>query len=1359
MKFRNPFKKKLSQSIFLNNHSSKDLAKISQNEQNYGQHKRSQFIETENRGLNLIKNKLENQEIQNLGIQKKENQITIYNSLKRSISSHLFGNLHSNEEKYTKKTWIYLLILTLITVCCYWFWFFDWGAITAGDWGYLSQTASRELWNWPSMIDRFGKVNLTIQTAPIFAIWGALSYFFNFEIISRLVYLFPSVLIPLYGSFVLNKYILKSDLGAFVGAIVFNSSIYFLMIRQGHLLLACGYAVMLWVIYFFIRMINERKIWQAIAVSFAAFLCGSFEFRGLYIAIWLVFLYYIYYNLVESRKWKVFWQTTGLCAITLTLFVLYNFYWLLPFSRMEVLSQNSLFERAIITSEFFDLVRAFSMFIIWWSGTAIRPTWDVPFNFFISPIAAFIGFYLNKANPKIIFFTMLAILGIFLSKQAGQPFPDFYAWLYKNFIGFAAFREASKFYGIISLGYSIMIGSLVVWLIDNWNQKNWQKIGSTLIILTLISSFLWHNRPMINQEYGALTVPKKLPVEFAKFNDFVSVQNDFFYVLGVPILDNWFSDSGNHQRLDLVNLVQTDWKKVMNLPVRSIENPITTREITTYLLDKPFFEQFSRQLGIKYLVVPPPDKTQVLSQIESLGGRDYYIESVKKMTFMKQIDIGTGDLLIFENLNYKEQKTFTRQVYETKTANNLDLKSQFFKETLGEEFNFYLNEEVDDDKKSNNFAKVTGLFETLKSKEIQNDKIVQKLQKNPNSNYQLYYNQNRREIISKLEGEVLEIYSQNSQNLQLNGQKLKIEPKQELLFTQKINPKETYYLNFNGEQNKLENGIKSLGFVKSGENSRIGLYQKDKRNIVPNASFDQGFWSKNYNCSNQEQNELSTEKIVDANILGKKDIGDKVILKTNRNEVVDDKIDNQNLRENYLELTAKNQTACNEIGFDIEPNQFYVLDFEFKSDGKNSNFLMGSNDSTAQAININFPVIENNLWQKYNQIFRTEPKTTRTNILLTNRAFEKQIKIAYDNFVVSKLSFINSFQISIPKQEKKFVEVDLDLENENEISYEFKNSKMGQNWLKNGNFDNGLWTDKETCGKEKSNLELIKENDSNTIKLSAVRNLACTRTTIPIQSNTKVVFGWDYKTNTNYISGYLSFSGSDKIIRQPNVFTKKSGWQDYSTIFTTPNDTALADFIIYTQGNEESDREIINYFDNFKMITIPDFDDQFFLVETPKNKFEIPAQSQSKIVSFNQKKFSFQNVKNDFWLTIPESFNPNWKIINPKNNWQDLFPLENEFLDLQIVPSNLNQTSWQVNLDYLCKQKQKCQKNSDGSFNFDLTVEFWTQRWLNVGLIISISSFAIAILVLIFLWFKNSKNPNSKDLVKSKKLTKISKLE
>jgi len=230
------------------------------------------------------------------------------------------------KDKWTKQTWWYLAILTLISICCYWFWFFNWGIITAGDWGYLGLKASRELWNLPSMIDRFGKVSLTVQNVPIFAIWGGLSYFFNFEVVSRLVYLFPSVLLPLWGSFVLTRYTTKSDLAAFVGSIVFNSSIYFLMIRQGHLLLVCAYAMTPWIMYYFMRMMKEKKLKLAIILSFLAFVCGSFEFRGLYVTIWLVFLYYIYYNLVENRNWQTFWQTSYLSAVTFGLFLI----WLEP---------------------------------------------------------------------------------------------------------------------------------------------------------------------------------------------------------------------------------------------------------------------------------------------------------------------------------------------------------------------------------------------------------------------------------------------------------------------------------------------------------------------------------------------------------------------------------------------------------------------------------------------------------------------------------------------------------------------------------------------------------------------------------------------------------------------------------------------------------------------------------------------------------------------------------------------------------------------------------------------------------------------------------------------------------------------
>lgn len=55
------------------------------------------------------------------------------------------------------------------------------------------------------------------------------------------------------------------------------------------------------------------------------------------------------------------------------------------------------------------------------------------------------------------FFAVLALLGIFLSKQVAPPGGFVYKLLFDHFPGFSAFREASKFYVLIAMSYSVMI--------------------------------------------------------------------------------------------------------------------------------------------------------------------------------------------------------------------------------------------------------------------------------------------------------------------------------------------------------------------------------------------------------------------------------------------------------------------------------------------------------------------------------------------------------------------------------------------------------------------------------------------------------------------------------------------------------------------------------------------------------------------------------------------------------------------------------------------------------------------------------------------------------------------------------------
>jgi len=55
--------------------------------------------------------------------------------------------------------------------------------------------------------------------------------------------------------------------------------------------------------------------------------------------------------------------------------------------------------------------------------------------FWLIPIFAFAGLWVGRKNKDVVFFGVMALIGILLSKQVDDPFPGLYPWLFKNVPG------------------------------------------------------------------------------------------------------------------------------------------------------------------------------------------------------------------------------------------------------------------------------------------------------------------------------------------------------------------------------------------------------------------------------------------------------------------------------------------------------------------------------------------------------------------------------------------------------------------------------------------------------------------------------------------------------------------------------------------------------------------------------------------------------------------------------------------------------------------------------------------------------------------------------------------------------------
>ena len=64
--------------------------------------------------------------------------------------------------------------------------------------------------------------------------------------------------------------------------------------------------------------------------------------------------------------------------------------------------------------------------------------------------------------------------------------------------------------------------------------------------------------------------------------------------------------------------------------------------------------------------------------------------------------------------------------------------------------------------------------------------------------------------------------------------------------------------------------------------------------------------------------------------------------------------------------------------------------------------------------------------------------------------------------------------------------------------------------------------------------------------------------------------------------------------------------------------------------------------------------------------------------------------------------------------------------------ANSYANSWIINPDKICSNNDKCLKNSDGTYDFEIVAEFWPQRLFYAGLFISISTFLASMIFLIY---------------------------
>ncbi len=573
------------------------------------------------------------------------------------------------------------VILLFVSFFTHFRWINNLAVLTSGDWTNLGIQTLKEYLAFPYLwvSNGFGSVNIGASFYPFNLIYGILAHFnLGYGLDERLVFFWPILILLPISIYILVKKITGNTLASLIGSIIYSYNTYFFELQTGQLTLLMACALCPLVFSFFIELLETKKIKYSIYTAIVGFIVSFYEFRMFYILCWILFFYLMYYIILIEKiqnKQKLI-KIVFLSGLSLFIIFLLNFYWIIGLSKTGTLTSNAYFNRILFGDEFLNINYAITLFHPFWTGTktAVFIVQNIPFYVWIIPIFAFLGLYLNRKNKQIVFFGFISLLGVFLTKQVAHPFIGIYPFLYKYLPGFNAFREASKFYFLIALGYSILIPAFLISIWKTWNKNKWQNYSKYIITVLITLIFLWNIRPIIAGDFQTIFTPRKIPNDYVILNNFILDQNQFFRTLWMPTGSRWSTFTNINPQVNDIDEANGNW----NIYIKNhLSDKFTYGDIAEEIFKIKNIKNLLDESSIKYIIIPLEDKENDDNFFPDFHKpRADYIKELNSLKNMKPINIGTKELIIYENISYKPHIYLTNKKETIK--NNLNYKTVQF---------------------------------------------------------------------------------------------------------------------------------------------------------------------------------------------------------------------------------------------------------------------------------------------------------------------------------------------------------------------------------------------------------------------------------------------------------------------------------------------------------------------------------------------------------------------------------------------------------------------------------------------------------------------------------------------------------
>lgn len=1145
--------------------------------------------------------------------------------------------------------WIYnnawILLAILVSMITFHNWI-SFNIFTKADWGYyfgntLGDFLNYNIWN-PKL--NLGGPDVTIWRYPYFVAIGLLSKLgLSYQIIEKILVFWPIIVLTPLAGYNLGRTFKFDKFPSFISALVFSFNTYFLaIITQGHLLLNLGFAIATFSFTTFITAIRRNSIKHFMLSSAIAAVAGHTDLRCLYILMIVLFLY-VLSNFSSSIK-----AIKGIAVYGVNI-VLLNLFWLIPVILNGSRIGSSALDRNLFGNQFWSLSYATALHHPFWTGGNIE--WftltNIPLYYWVLPIMALCGivfsFYSKKKNIGF-FLIGLCLVGIMLTKQVDNPFGLVYVWLFDNFPGFKAFREASKFYYLIILGYSLAIGLFIHILIKS--QKGLTRTVSLVLSVTAIVGLTLVNiTPYVIDSLDGLTKVKNVPSEYVTLNEkFKNEDNSYFRTLWVPKDSRWAWSSNNQPRLSLADLFPQNLAQINTTNATEDFNLNKVETFTNYI-NQPYFQDLIKNLSVKYIIVPLEDNDNTDNFFKFFGNnRDAFLNALDKLSYLKKDPISTSKVSVYAMNNFKPEIVGNNgTIVSINNTSNLGNKYNFIKNTLN-----YNNPSIIYNKDESNLNKNYNLksinqiedpYEGLTpdNLDLVNNKIMTPVLSNDYQN--LYIDRVQYRLLANLKGDSLKLELVPSNN---NFTKLDstITSPNILVSQSKIDPNLDTFVNYKNTNIQINPGLNTLGTY--DYSSEVKIYSRDTENKVGVGKFEGELWHPTVRDCNEYDK------------FG--DIGLK-------------RISNGFNDSSSVQLTATKHTACLQKVIEVTPDTNYIIKGKFQVLEPKDNFasfnlsyldtFKDRNPSTL--VNTKDKLIANdNNWTSFTKFFNNPSENKNLEISLYAEETGSTNTVNYDEIEVYRVNKVES--VTLPDIKPDFKKYSTTQFTKDKLEY---NSFIPiKNNLINGDFENGLWQ-KEVgdCSKfdNDAKIEMKLSNDkSNYLELSSASHLACTSTNFNFDSKSdQLLLNYKYYTESDNAGYYIQFNDlNNKLIKIQKIIpeAKINKWNEVSEIVNIPQGATRGVIGVYAYPGLAG--KAVTKYDDIKLFNIPKIEGTVYATNAENqvltSDISLLDNNNSQV---SNKPFAVPDKSDIKTITLNSNYNQDWSMtqVDNKSHFKTIF--------------------------------------------------------------------------------------------------------